>query len=263
MQARHCAIALLLLSLVVAPAWAEKIVSIIIDDIGNHFERGKAVIDFPAAITLAILPRIAFSRKLARLAHENNKEVMLHLPMQSIENHARTPGTLSLHMTHQQFAEQLRRNIESVPHIKGINNHMGSLLTRHPGHMSWLMREMASNDSLYFIDSRTTDKSLASIIATEYRVPNLTRDVFLDPDNSVETLRKQFNRLIEITNQQGHAIAIAHPYPSTLQFIKDHLGELAQHGIKIVPVSELIARLQEKQKEGQHVTCTGTTCAGM
>ncbi|MGB5396093.1 MAG: divergent polysaccharide deacetylase family protein [Gammaproteobacteria bacterium] len=259
---RH-ALALLLFSLVAVPCHAEKIASIIIDDIGNHFERGKAVIDFPAAITLAILPRIAYSKKLAILAHENNKEVMLHLPMQSIENHTRTPGTLSLHMTHQQFADQLRRNIESVPHIKGINNHMGSLLTRHPGHMSWLMREIARNDSLYFIDSRTTDKSLAASVAAEYNVPNLPRDVFLDPDNSYQTLRTQFDRLIDITNRQGHAIAIAHPYPSTLQFIKDHLDELAQHNIKIVPVSELIASLQKQQEEKQHVTCTGTTCAGM
>jgi polysaccharide deacetylase 2 family uncharacterized protein YibQ len=263
MQGLVRAIALYLSLLFAGPVCAEKIASIIIDDIGNHFERGKAVIDFPAPITLAILPRIAFSEKLALLAHQNNKEVMLHLPMQSVENHPYTPGTLSLHMTREQFAEQLRRNIASVPYIKGINNHMGSLLTRHPGHMSWLMRELAENDSLYFIDSRTTAKSLASTIASEYHIPNLPRDVFLDPDNSYETLHIQFDRLIEITNRQGHAIAIAHPYPRTLEFIRQHLGELAQHGIKIVPVSELIARLQEKRREEENVTCTGTTCSGM
>ena len=253
------AIVYLLFSLAAASTNAENIASIIIDDIGNNFERGKAVIDFPAPVTLAILPNTTYSKALANIAYKNNKEVMLHLPLQSVEYHVATPGTLLLHMTRKQFAEQLRRDIASVHHIKGINNHMGSLLTRHPGHMNWLMREIALNDSLYFVDSRTTEKSVAAGIATEYGIPNLSRDIFLDPDNTYQTLRNQFSHLIAVARARGYAVAIAHPYPGTLKFIRDHLDELQQQGIKIVPVSELIARTQEKQ----HVTCTGTTCAGM
>lgn len=253
------ALSILLFSLVLQAAHAEKFASIIIDDIGNNFERGKAVIDFPASITLAILPRTTYSEQLANLAHKHNKEVMLHLPLQSIENHVDTPGTLSLHMTQLEFADELKLNIESVPYIKGVNNHMGSLLTRHPGHMDWLMREIAKHNSLYFIDSRTTKKSVAAELATEHAIPNMSRDIFLDPDTRLTTLQKQFHRLIEITNKKGYAIAIAHPHPRTLQFIKDHLADLEEHDISVIPVSSLIA----KQRSKQHVTCTGTSCAGM
>ena len=238
---------------------AQKYASIIVDDLGNNFNRGKAVIHFPAPVTLAILPKTKFSSSLAELAHTNKKEIMLHLPLQPIANHDHSPGTLSLHMTHQEFLSELKSNIQSVPFIKGINNHMGSLLTMHPGHMNWLMKEVSSIGDLYFVDSRTSKKSVATDIATENNVPALKRDVFLDPDYKPETIKKQFKRFIKIINRQGYAIAIAHPHPGTLQFIKDHLSELEENGIELVTVSELI-----KLKAGKtYVTCTGTACTGI
>ena len=255
----RCALTFLLLGFAQQYAIAEKFASIIIDDIGNNFERGKEVIDFPASVTLSILPRTTFSRQLAELAHKKHKEVMLHLPLQSIENRPETPGTLTLHMTHLQFAKQLRLDIASVPYIKGINNHMGSLLTQHPGYMDWLMSAISTKHSLFFIDSRTTKKSVAAEIATEHGIPNLSRDVFLDPNASLTALKHQFERLIEIANKKGFAIAIAHPHPRTLQFLKVHLADLKKHGISIVPVSTLLL----KERSRQNVSCIGATCTGV
>ena len=238
---------------------AARIASIIIDDLGNNYEHGQTIINFPAAVTLAILPQTQFASRLATQAHHNNKEVMLHLPLQSVEHHKSSPGTLKLHMTHQQFKHQLKENIASVPYISGINSHMGSLLTQHPGHMDWLMAEVSHLDNLYFIDSLTSNKSVISEAATNYQVPNLTRDVFLDPDFKPETISKQFDRFIEITKKKGYAIAIAHPHPTTLSFLKQNLKKLAENGIEIVPVSKLL----ELRGNESHVTCTGTTCSGL
>ena len=243
----------------ISPAYAQKFASIIIDDLGNNFDRGKSVIHFPAPVTLAILPKTQFSASLANLAHSHNKEIILQLPLQPIANHDHSPGTLNLHLTHQEFLSELKSNIESVPYIQGINNHMGSLLTMHPGHMNWLMKEVSAIGDLYFVDSRTSIKSVANTIATENNVPSLERDVFLDPDYKPDTIKKQFQRFINIINRQGHGIAIAHPHPRTLQFIKEHLSELEDNDIELITLSQLI-----KLKAGNtYVTCTGTTCAGL
>lgn len=236
-----------------------KSASIIIDDLGNNYENGRELVEFPAALTLAFLPLTTFASELAILAHKNHKEVILHLPLQSIEHHNHSPGTLGLHMSRHEFIQQLKINIASVPYISGINNHMGSLLTQHPGHMRWLMDEIAQLNNMYFVDSLTSTKSVAAVFASERRIPNLMRDVFLDPDYEPQTLRKQFNRFIHIANKQGYAIAIAHPHSTTLAFIKEHLHELDEHGIELVPVSTLINLHGGKT----NVTCTGTTCAGL
>lgn len=256
--AGHFLLSLSLLSFF-SSSQAAKIASIIIDDLGNSYEHGQTIIDFPAAITLAILPQTQFARQLATQAHHKNKEVMLHLPLQSVEHHKSSPGTLKLHMTHQQFKKQLQENLASVPYLSGINSHMGSLLTQHPGHMDWLMAEVSNLDNMYFIDSRTSKKSVVTEIASNYQIPNLSRDVFLDPDFKPETIRKQFDRFIQITNKKGYAIAIAHPHPTTLSFLKQNLKKLAENGIKLVPVSKLL----ELRGNENHVTCTGTTCSGL
>ena len=240
-------------------AYADKFASIIIDDLGNSYEHGQAIIDFPAPITLAILPQTQFASQLATQAHFSNKEVMLHLPLQSVEHHKSSPGTLKLHMTRQQFTQQLQQNLASVPYISGINTHMGSLLTQHPGHMDWLMAEISSLDNIFFIDSRTSNKSVVSETATNYQIPNLVRDVFLDPDFKPETIRRQFDQFIAISKKQGYAIAIAHPHPTTLAFLKQNLAKLAENGIELVSVSKLL----ELRGNENHVTCTGTTCSGL
>ncbi len=250
---------LLLLASSTSLVYSAKLVSIIIDDLGNNYEHGQALIDFPAPLTLAFLPQTDFAKKLATMAHHNQKEVMLHLPLQSVEHHPYSPGTLDLHMSRNAFVQQLKTNLASVPYVRGINNHMGSLLTRHPGHMDWLMQEISRQDDLYFVDSLTSSKSVAAHFATAHQVPNLIRDVFLDPDPKPETIKKQFARFIQIANKRGYAIAIAHPYPTTIAFIKEHLQELEKHNIELVPVSKLISLHGRKT----NVTCTGTACAGM
>jgi uncharacterized protein len=246
-----------------SPAHAAKIASIIIDDVGNNLGHGREVIDLPVALTIAILPKTRYAKRLARLAAKNNKEVMLHLPMQSVEHHQHSPGTLDLHMTRSEFREQLRLNLNSVPYVRGVNNHMGSLLTRHPGHMAWLMDDLSRRGGLYFIDSKTTRKSIADKIAAEYDVPVQSRDFFLDPDESPETIRQQFDLFIEKVNQRGYALAIAHPYPTTIRFLKAHLDELEKHNIRLVPVSNLVrtANQRNRNPENRNVACTSAACS--
>ena len=136
---RLAATAFLLLVLTRTPVHAEKLASIIIDDVGNNLQYGEDVINLPATLTIAILPKTTYARKLARLAASNNKEVMLHLPMQSVEHHVHSPGTLDLHMTNNEFRDQVRTNLNSVPYVRGVNNHMGSLLTKifDRTHLGW------------------------------------------------------------------------------------------------------------------------------
>ena len=259
---RRPAIAILVVAFFVPLSYAENYASIIIDDLGNNLEYGHMAIELPGAITLAFLPHTDFSSTLARKAHQSGKEIMLHLPLQSVRHYNLTPGTLTLHMTHYEFVMQLRAAIASIPHIKGINNHMGSLLTQHPGHMDWLMAALAEQGDLYFIDSRTTTKSIASLFASKHKVPNLDRDIFLDPDFRPDTIRREFTRFLKKASQSGSAIAIAHPHPRTIQFIREHIDELEQNGVKLVPVSELIA-IRSKREEINNVASTGTTGTGL
>lgn len=216
-------------------------IAIIIDDLGYERVAGERAIALPGAMTFAVLPGAPYSKSLASLAHENGKGVLLHLPLQATSDAAdEEPGSLVLDMSQQQFRTALAGNIEAVPHIIGINTHRGSLLTRHPGHMRWLMDEVLERGDLFFVDSFTTAQSVALRIALESGVPAIRRDVFLDPDTEPETITREFLRLEQLARERGVAVGIGHPYPGTLTFLERALPELEARGIDLVPVLSIV-----------------------
>lgn len=226
----------------------DAVISIIIDDLGSDNPRHEQVVRLPGAITCSFLPLYKASYRLAKLAHSYNKEILLHLPMESIKQKPMGPGGLSLDMTEQEFIWAMQKDLASVPHAIGINNHMGSLLTRHPGHMVWLMKEMKRNGKLLFVDSRTTRNSIAKAVAVEQGVPSLARNIFLDHDADEHSIRRQFSRMIALAKRKGSALAIGHPHASTIKVLREMLPKLKGMGVRLVAVSELLNIKRERQK---------------
>ncbi len=227
-------------------------IAIIIDDLGYQLDAGRRAIDLPGPVACAILPGTPRARQLAKVAHEQGKEVLLHLPLQAIEEQGPPdPGRITLDMSRDRFAEVFAEAIESVPFATGVNSHRGSLLTRHPGHMRWLMEDIRARDGLFFVDSYTTHESVALKIAAETGVAALKRDVFLDADPAPEAIQRELERLKAIAKQRGHAVAIAHPHTATLEILERELPRLQAAGFEIVPISELVNGLGSLQQEGQ------------
>ena len=224
-------------------------IAIIIDDLGNNLEAGKRVINSDWPIACSILPARTFSKEIAELAHLEGKEVLVHMPMQAKDKRNFGQGELTVNMTNRDFTLTVNTNIDSVPYARGVNNHMGSLLTQFEDYMDLFMQTLANRDEyLYFIDSRTTASTVARAIANEYHIPNLERDVFLDSVvNDREHVRKQLKRLVQTANVQGYALAIGHPYETTLSVLNQELPNLHQKNIKLVHVSKLIEIARAKQ----------------
>ncbi|MGD8938665.1 MAG: divergent polysaccharide deacetylase family protein [Gammaproteobacteria bacterium] len=215
-------------------------IAIIIDDLGNGYERDKRAVLLPGKVSYAFLPHARYTKALANFAHQLNKDVLLHLPMQSTEAEPLGPGALTLDMSASQLLQTFLTGLASVPHAVGVNNHMGSLLTQHPGHMQWLMHAIAEKGDLFFVDSFTIAKSIAYKIANENSIPSMKRDVFLDSVRNPAAIRRQFYRLLDTARKNGVALAIGHPYPDTLNMLETLLPTLPQQGIQLVPISQLI-----------------------
>jgi polysaccharide deacetylase 2 family uncharacterized protein YibQ len=238
----------LLLSLLPFSSWAAEsppslkhpAIALIIDDIGDSLYLGLRAVHLPGAVTCAFLPHTGHAQQLAIAAHNLNKEVMLHLPMESKDGENPGPGTLNLSMTRAEFITTFRDDLAAIPYAAGVNNHMGSLLTSHPRHMSWLMNEINQRGDLFFVDSRTTEATVAQRVAQESGVPNLRRNVFLDNDQRPEAIARQFSRLLDLAKRHGHAVAIGHPHPATLAFLEQQLPRLNEQGVQLISISQLI-----------------------
>lgn len=218
------------------------VISIIMDDLGYSLDAGRRTLALHSNITVSILPGRPYSRRLAELAANAGNEVMVHLPMQSLKPNYRLGfGGLTETMTIAEFEHNLDRALRSVPNARGLNNHMGSRLTQSRTQMEWLMRALSSKyQSYYFVDSKTTGRSLAQQVAQDHYVPSLSRDVFLDSVRNPAHIRRQISRLTAIAKRRGYAVAIAHPYDETLTILEEKLPAITSSGIAVVAVSTLM-----------------------
>ena len=162
-------------------------------------------------------------------------------------NHPLDGLALTNGLLEQNVARLMNQEVRLVPFASGINNHMGSALTQEPQAMVWLMRA-AKHHKLFFVDSRTTHKTVASDIALQENIRTASRDVFLDNDRSLYSIDKEFRRLLSLAKQRKTAIAIGHPYPSTLQYLEHAIPMLKREGVRLISVSEMLKiRLAERQ----------------
>ncbi len=223
-------------------------IAIIIDDLGHGLRIAERVIALPAPVACAVLPHTPHASPIAERARVAGKEVLLHLPLQPVSAGMRSaPGQLQLDTTRNQFLTTLVRNLASVPGLDGVNTHMGSLVTRHPGHMAWLMEELSRREGLFFVDSYTTASSVALRIARESGIPSTRRDVFIDSSADLATIRREFERLKRLASERGSAVGIGHPNRLTIGFLEDALPQLDAEGFDVVAVEAVIG-LQRRRE---------------
>lgn len=222
-------------------------VAIIIDDIGYRYTDIKAL-SLPGEITYSILPHTPYGKKLALKANAKNKDVMLHIPMESENGKKLGPGALTSTMSRDEIMASLQASLTEIPFAIGINNHMGSYLTQLDEPMTWTM-DFLKQHQLLFLDSKTSPDSKAEMIARQVGVPVNNRHVFLDNQLTDKYITQQFNSLIYQAKSHQMAIAIAHPHPETIKALKRLIPTLEKNNIELVPLSVLYTTPINKQTE--------------
>jgi polysaccharide deacetylase 2 family uncharacterized protein YibQ len=218
------------------------VVAIIIDDLGQDLKPAEDVLALQEEITLAVMPRLPQSKKIAELAGRRGREIIIHMPMEAKGRGDKrpAPGILRADMTPMELISAVNDNLDSVPGAVGINNHEGSALTENREAMTFLMSEL-KNRNFFFLDSMTSPKSMAWTVAKEFGLKAAKRDVFLDNENDKPlAINKQLAELGRVAKQHGQAIGIGHPHPATIEELRKWLPEAAQQGIEVVPVSRLM-----------------------
>ena len=217
-------------------------VALIMDDMGNSLETLDELIALGRPMTVSILPYSAHAAETAQIAHERGLEVLLHLPLESVNNHESMEGTEGLimtMMTEPAIVASFEASYDRVPFAAGTNNHMGSRFTADRDRMRMILKPIKEK-GLFFVDSRTTAKTVALDEARKMGIPATQRDVFLDADEDRGRIRGRLIELLQKARKKGHAVGICHPFPETLAVLKSSLFLLDSYNLEAVPVSRLV-----------------------
>ncbi len=229
----------------VKPAYSQKPgelpkLAVIIDDIGFDKKVAMGLCRVDSRITFSVLPWSPFGRKLADRLSAKGAQIMLHLPMEPM-GYPKVdpgPGALLAAMEPDVLLAQLRKDIMEIPHIVGVNNHMGSRLTASADQMNQIFT-ILKKEGLFFIDSRTSGKSKCASAARLLQIPFAQRDVFLDNIQNAAYISKQFSQLVKIAKKHGSAIGIGHPYKETLECLAKEIPKLSGK-VELVPAKALV-----------------------
>ena len=217
----------------------KKLIAVVIDDMGVNVRRTKDIISLKAPLTSSFLtygPHLAKQIEKARAA---GHEIMAHVPMQPHKDLYTAPDGLTVNMSDEELSEKFELMLQKFAGIKGVNNHMGSKFTEDKRVMSDIMKILKAHD-LFFLDSKTTAKSVGGEVAKIYGVRYATRHVFLDNKNEKNYILGQLNQAEKIANKNGYAVAIGHPKSQTYEALKEWLPTLDDKGLKLVHMSEIV-----------------------
>jgi polysaccharide deacetylase 2 family uncharacterized protein YibQ len=222
-----------------APEKKLALAAIIIDDMGMDMDIARRLSSIDEDLTFSIMPFQAHTQGVADLLHAKGKEILLHMPMEGANGKNPGQGAIYRDMNTEQALTLLKDAMNVVPHIVGVNNHMGSEVTQNDELMRSLLAFIKEKD-LFFIDSVTSGRSVCGEVASELHIPFEARDVFLDNEQNYAYVAGQIEVLISVAKRHGKAIAICHPHPVTVQVLADKVPGLKARGVAVVRVSELV-----------------------
>jgi polysaccharide deacetylase 2 family uncharacterized protein YibQ len=216
-------------------------IAVVIDDVGYNLHQLEPFLAFPGPITFSVLPELAYTRRAAERILQAGKAVMLHQPMEAIGGADPGPGAINRSMDESAALEVLRKNLEQVPGIKGVNNHQGSAVTADERLMRLVLTEIAERD-LFFLDSLTTADSAVRRISAELDIPYLERNVFLDNDSHKDAILSAIRSGLEHADRTGRAVLIGHVWSAELaEALIEMYPFIVESGYDFTYVPELIA----------------------
>ena len=217
-------------------------VAIILDDAGGTVPDYYEISTIKEPLTISVIPGMPTSRGVAKTMADEGFEIMLHLPMEALNGNYRKAGAgmVTCSDSDNEIRKTMLEDLSSVKWAVGFNNHMGSKATADERVMKEVFNAVKGR-GLYFIDSRTSDRSIAFKMAKNSRIPSAENNIFLDSEPSRNNVEINFRRLISMAKQKGSAIGIGHATrPATISVLKELMPVYANDGVKFVHASELV-----------------------
>jgi hypothetical protein len=214
-------------------------IAFVIDDAGYALSELDPFLDLPGSLSIAVLPGLPHSAEAARRARRSGKTVYLHYPMEPEGPEDPGPDAILTGMTEETIRDLLGRALDEIGPVQGLNNHMGSLATADEGTVQAVL-SVTRDRGLVFLDSRTTVETVAPRVAARVGVRMAERDVFLDGEPGIESIRLGMEKARATARKKGHAVVIGHVQnPELAAYLARELPALAREGFTLVSPGDL------------------------
>lgn len=214
--------------------------AIIIDDFGYNQQSIDAFTAMNRPLTFAVIPYRPFSNEAAAKGLSSGKQVILHLPMEPLAQSAQSEETtVSVAMSDEEIQDIVKKAVQSIPGLIGVNNHQGSRATADRRVMQDVLSVLKAKH-LFFVDSRTNSQSIAAQTARQMGLQAGENDLFIDNTDDVVAVKAKLRTAGNMAIKHGAVTVIGHARMNTALAVRDMIPELEAQGIQLVFVSQLL-----------------------
>ncbi len=213
---------------------------------GDDLDGAVRVFGMPVPFAVALAPDTKTSGAMFRAAHEQGREVVLHIPLEPV-NYPQLnpgPGTLLVTMKPDRATGTMRRWLDRSGAVVGVANHMGSLATQDMTLMGAVYRELKRRH-LPFIHVRPAAGSVCRPLAAEMGVIYDEPDAVLDAEARAKTtkaLDQRWSEILEQARERKRTAVWVRVTPLTREWLGRATTVKRLGGVDLAPLSGVIRR---------------------
>ncbi len=216
-------------------------IAIVLYGIGPSASATRTAIQgLPGSITLAFSPYADNLSNLIAEARVAGHEALLMIPMEPTNYPQFDPGPKGLltSLKPEKNIARLEWILARTSGYVGVTSFMGSRFTRAQPHMIIVLQQLKRRGLLY-LESQTGSATQIGEIAKTIQVPYTAAALYIDQRASRPAIDNQLREVELLARKLGQAVAMAYPYPVTLERLSAWSSEVTKRGIVLAPVSAL------------------------
>lgn len=198
-----------------------------------------AIKQLPPTVTLSFSPYARLLNQWIALARVNGHEVMLDLPMEPVTDDDPGPHALMTVLDKAQNLKRLDWLLKRGNSYVGVAGMMGSRFAASQEHMAPILENL-NERGLLFLDNRSTEESTASTLAQNIGLPHVVNDRTLDAAQASRlAINARLSEIERLARENGAAVAMAQPYPVTIERLRDWAVDIESRGFVLTPITAL------------------------
>ncbi len=217
-------------------------IAVVITDLGlSGAATETAIQQLPGSVSLAFSPYAKGLDQWTNLARAAGHEVLMDLPMEPIDYPEQDPGpyTLLTSIDPRQNLFKMQWLLSRTTGYVGVTNHMGSRFTTSGPDLKPVLDAIKAR-GLLFLDSRSSDQSIAAKMATDMGMPTTYNSRFIDAEASRDAIDSELDEVEKLAKKTGFAVAMGTAYPVTMERVAAWVPKAEQRGFAIAPVSAMV-----------------------
>ena len=206
----------------------------------------EALIALPANITFAFSPYANNVGSQAADARRDGHEIMLEIPMDSLNPRLQDPGRMAL-LTELETGQNLERLSWVMSRFSGYFAAipvMGERFLSQPEKLSPILQDL-SDRGLAIVSA--TESPIIEELSLAFQLPFVKTTLQIDSELDILSVRNKLTDLEKSAKKNGYAIGTMRPVNLTIRQLETWIKGLADKGIDLVPVSSILLNQDEPQ----------------